>query len=65
MKNSQIKIGDQFKIRESGKVLLVQALDKNKNFKVHYYDNSSPDLILDELQINRYLNFESWIKIKI
>lgn len=65
MKKYNINLGDQYKIKESGKILIVRSKDKNKDFFVHYYDNSKPDLKLKEEHINHYLNFGSWIKVKI
>jgi hypothetical protein len=67
MRQIPINVGQQFIIKESGKVLLVIDRNQEKDpvFRVRYYDGSKEDLKLSESQIQKHLNFGSWIKTKI
>jgi hypothetical protein len=59
-----ISIGSEFEIKESGRILLVTARNKEKDpvFTVKYVDKSKQDLHLSESQIKRLVSFGSWIK---
>lgn len=59
-----ITVGSEFEIKESGRILLVTARNKEKDpvFTIRYTDRSKNDLHLSESQIKRLLSFGSWIK---
>jgi hypothetical protein len=61
----KVQVGNQYAIKESGKILLITGRNKEKDpvFTVKYEDKSKGDLLLSESQIKKHIGFGSWIKI--
>lgn len=60
-----MNVNDRFKIKESGKTLILSNRNKDKDpvFTVKYEDRSKADLLLSESQIKRLVDFKSWIAL--